>query len=83
MKSSPLKFYGQQYICLLTAIILVILVISFIRSENIFLFNLIVFLSLLIGVLLIIPVGGADMPVIVSMLNSSLGFAAAGIEALH
>ncbi|AFC71887.1 NAD synthetase [Rickettsia rhipicephali] len=79
MKSSPLKFYGQQYICLLTAIILVILVISFIRSENIFLFNLIVFLSLLIGVLLIIPVGGADMPVIVSMLNSYSGFAAAGI----
>ncbi|ACP53541.1 Unknown [Rickettsia africae ESF-5] len=51
MKSSPLNFYGQQYICLLTAIILVILVILFIRSENIFLFNLIVFLSLLIGVL--------------------------------
>ncbi|KJV97569.1 NAD(P) transhydrogenase subunit beta [Rickettsia amblyommatis str. Darkwater] len=79
MKSSPLKFYGQQYVCVLTAIILVILVISFVRSENIFLFNLIVFLSLLIGVLLIIPVGGADMPVIVSMLNSYSGFAAAGI----
>ncbi|HJD63054.1 MAG TPA: NAD(P)(+) transhydrogenase (Re/Si-specific) subunit beta [Rickettsia endosymbiont of Degeeriella rufa] len=79
MKSSPLKFYGQQYVCLLTTILLVALIVLFIRSENIFLFNLIILLSLLIGVLLIIPVGGADMPVIVSMLNSYSGFAAAGI----
>ncbi|HJD65192.1 MAG TPA: NAD(P)(+) transhydrogenase (Re/Si-specific) subunit beta [Rickettsia endosymbiont of Diachasma alloeum] len=79
MKSSPLKFYGQQYVCLLTTILLVVLIVLFIRSENIFLFNLIILLSLLIGVLLIIPVGGADMPVIVSMLNSYSGFAAAGI----
>ncbi|WP_419235024.1 NAD(P)(+) transhydrogenase (Re/Si-specific) subunit beta [Rickettsia endosymbiont of Nabis limbatus] len=79
MKSSPLKFYGQQYICLLTTILLVVLIVLFIRSENIFLFNLIILLSLLIGVLLIIPVGGADMPVIVSMLNSYSGFAAASI----
>ncbi|WP_341792298.1 NAD(P)(+) transhydrogenase (Re/Si-specific) subunit beta [Rickettsia endosymbiont of Gonocerus acuteangulatus] len=79
MKSSPLKFYGQQYVCLLTTILLVTLIVLFIRSENIFLFNLIILLSLLIGVLLIIPVGGADMPVIVSMLNSYSGFAAAGI----
>lgn len=78
MKSSPLKFYGQQYVCLLTTILLVALIVLFIRSENIFLFNLIILLSLL-GVLLIIPVGGADMPVIVSMLNSYSGFAAAGI----
>ncbi|HJD56455.1 MAG TPA: NAD(P)(+) transhydrogenase (Re/Si-specific) subunit beta [Rickettsia endosymbiont of Pyrocoelia pectoralis] len=79
MKSSPVKFHGQQYVCLLTVIMLAALIILFIRSENIFLFNLIIFLSLLIGVLLIIPVGGADMPVIVSMLNSYSGFAAAGI----
>ncbi|XVN40526.1 MAG: NAD(P)(+) transhydrogenase (Re/Si-specific) subunit beta [Rickettsia endosymbiont of Argas persicus] len=79
MKSSPLKFYGQQYVCLLTVIMLVALIVLFIRSENIILFNLIILLSLLIGVLLIIPVGGADMPVIVSMLNSYSGFAAAGI----
>lgn len=79
MKSSPLKFYGQQYVCLVTTILLVALIVLFIRSENIFLFNLIILLSLLIGVLLIIPVGGADMPVIVSMLNSYSGFAAAGI----
>lgn len=79
IKSNQFKFYGQQYICLFAAIILVIIVVSFIRSENICLFNLIVLLSLLSGVLLIIPVGSADMPVIVSMLNSYSGFAAAGI----
>ncbi|AGJ01370.1 outer membrane protein [Rickettsia prowazekii str. GvF12] len=79
MKSNTFKFYGQQYICLFTAIILVIIVVAFIRSENIFLFNLIVLLSLLSGILLIIPVGSADMPVIVSMLNSYSGFATAGI----
>lgn len=49
MKSSPLKFYGQQYVCLLTTILLVALIVLFIRSENIFLFNLIILLSLLIG----------------------------------
>ncbi|WP_342270093.1 NAD(P)(+) transhydrogenase (Re/Si-specific) subunit beta [Rickettsia endosymbiont of Orchestes rusci] len=79
MRSAPIKFDGQQYICLLAIGMLLILIILFIRSENIFLFNLIIILSLLAGVLLIIPVGGADMPVIVSMLNSYSGFAAAGI----
>ncbi|MFY9589259.1 NAD(P)(+) transhydrogenase (Re/Si-specific) subunit beta [Rickettsia endosymbiont of Halotydeus destructor] len=79
MRSVPMKFDGQQYICLLVMVILVILTILFIRSESIFLFNLIIILSLLAGILLIIPVGGADMPVIVSMLNSYSGFAAAGI----
>ncbi|MCC8369198.1 MAG: NAD(P)(+) transhydrogenase (Re/Si-specific) subunit beta [Rickettsia endosymbiont of Oxypoda opaca] len=79
MRSTPIKFNNQQYICLLVIAILVILTILFIRSESIFLFNLIIILSLLAGILLIIPVGGADMPVIVSMLNSYSGFAAAGI----
>lgn len=79
MSSAPIKFNNQQYICLLVIAILVILTILFIHSESIFLFNLIIILSLLAGILLIIPVGGADMPVIVSMLNSYSGFAAAGI----
>lgn len=77
--SSPIKFSGQQYFCLLLALGLVILTGLFMKTEGLLEFNLLVFLSLLLGVLLIIPIGGADMPVVVSMLNSYSGWAAAGI----
>ena len=79
MNSSPIKFVGQQYICLLMGISLIILIAFFVRTESLLIFNLLVLLSLLLGILLIIPIGGADMPVIVSMLNSYSGWAAAGI----
>ncbi|XVN42764.1 MAG: NAD(P)(+) transhydrogenase (Re/Si-specific) subunit beta [Candidatus Rickettsia vulgarisii] len=79
MSGSPIKFFGQQYVCLIISVILLVLVIKFIRTEELISFHAIVFLALLLGVLLIIPIGGADMPVVVSMLNSYSGFAAAGI----
>ena len=79
MKSNVIKFPGQQYICLAIGLALVSLVVFFIKTEDIVLFNIVVLLSLLLGILLIIPVGGADMPVVVSMLNSYSGFAAVGI----
>ena len=77
--AKPIKFVGQQYVCLLMTLAIIFLVYKFTNNESIFLFTTLVVLSLIIGVLLIIPIGGADMPVVVSMLNSYSGWAAAGI----
>jgi H+-translocating NAD(P) transhydrogenase subunit beta len=77
--AKPIKFIGQQYVSLIIFIAIIASLYQFTLSENILLFAVLIGLSLLIGVLLIIPIGGADMPVVVSMLNSYSGWAAAGI----
>ena len=79
MSSSPITFRGQHFINLLIGIGVIGLIVYLTKnqSDNIFLFLIII--SFLIGILLIIPIGGADMPVVISMLNSYSGWAAAGI----
>lgn len=79
MSAASIKFRGQQYAALLNLIAVGVLIYYFTQTESILYFVALIFLSGLLGGLLIIPVGGADMPVIVSMLNSYSGWAAAGI----
>ncbi|MCK6417794.1 MAG: NAD(P)(+) transhydrogenase (Re/Si-specific) subunit beta [Alphaproteobacteria bacterium] len=79
ISGKPLKFKGQHVLNAALGILLLVLIIAFCMSESGFLFLCIALLSFALGVLLIMPIGGADMPVIVSMLNSYSGWAAAGI----
>lgn len=79
MSGAPILFQGQHWLNLGLGILLLVLVIAFVATGNAFLFWLIALLSFALGFLLIIPIGGADMPVVVSMLNSYSGWAAAGI----
>ncbi|MCB1454732.1 MAG: NAD(P)(+) transhydrogenase (Re/Si-specific) subunit beta [Nitratireductor sp.] len=79
MSGKPIMLPARHLINIVLALALLILVIQFVRSESHFLFWIITLLSLVLGVLIIIPIGGADMPVVVSMLNSYSGWAAAGI----
>ena len=75
----PLVFPGQHWLNLLIGIVIVAIGAVFVAQETIPLFWFLVGLSFVIGFLIILPIGGADMPVVVSMLNSYSGWAAAGI----
>ena len=79
VSGAPVVFPGQHFLNLALGIGLVVIIAIFCASESHAAFWIVTALSLLIGVLIIIPIGGADMPVVVSMLNSYSGWAAAGI----
>ena len=79
LSGAPVVFKGQHLLNLAFAISIIILSFLFTVGESKMYFWSIVVLSLVLGVFLIIPIGGADMPVVVSMLNSYSGWAAAGI----
>jgi len=79
VKGAPITFKGQHSINAVLGLLLLVFVFWLVISNNEQIFWAVVVLSLLIGFLIIIPIGGADMPVVVSMLNSYSGWAAAGI----
>ncbi len=79
MSGKPIMLPGRHAINAGLAILLVVLIAVLVNTESHAVFWLIVLASLVLGVLIIIPIGGADMPVVVSMLNSYSGWAAAGI----
>jgi NAD(P) transhydrogenase subunit beta len=79
MSGAPILLPARHVINIVLGLALVFFIYGFFASQSAIDFWLIVAISLALGLLLIIPIGGADMPVVVSMLNSYSGWAAAGI----
>jgi len=79
MSGKPILLPQRHAINIALAAALVLLIAVFVLSQSHWVFGLIVLASLALGLLIIVPIGGADMPVVVSMLNSYSGWAAAGI----
>ncbi len=79
MSSKPILLPGRHLINIAIGAAVLLLLAVFMATESGFVFLLMTLLAFALGVLLIIPIGGADMPVVISMLNSYSGWAAAGI----
>jgi H+-translocating NAD(P) transhydrogenase subunit beta len=79
MSGSPITFSGQHFLNLILGITIFVLIFYLCKNQTNNIFWTLITISFLVGILLIIPIGGADMPVVISMLNSYSGWAAAGI----
>jgi H+-translocating NAD(P) transhydrogenase subunit beta len=79
MSGAPIMLPARHVINIALGALLIVLIVHFAASESHVSFWALALSSFLLGVLIIIPIGGADMPVVISMLNSYSGWAAAGI----
>ncbi|WP_210496757.1 NAD(P)(+) transhydrogenase (Re/Si-specific) subunit beta [Microvirga antarctica] len=79
MSGKPIMLPQRHLLNIFLAALMVLLLVLFITTESHAVFWFIVLVAFVLGVTLIVPIGGADMPVVVSMLNSYSGWAAAGI----
>jgi NAD(P) transhydrogenase subunit beta len=79
MSGAPILLPLRHVINLALFVAICLIVVWFVRTESHFAFWLLALAAFLFGVLIIVPIGGADMPVVISMLNSYSGWAAAGI----
>src|SRR3979411_2057642 len=79
MSGAPISLPARHVINIALAVALVVFIVRLVMTGSALDFWLITIIALVLGALLIIPIGGADMPVVISMLNSYSGWAAAGI----
>jgi NAD(P) transhydrogenase subunit beta len=79
MSGAPITFKGQHFLNLILVLVILFSIFFLVKNQTENYFWILTIVSLIIGFLIIIPIGGADMPVVVSMLNSYSGWAAAGI----
>jgi NAD(P) transhydrogenase subunit beta len=79
MSGAPITFKGQHFLNLILGLVILFSIFFLVKNQTENYFWILTIVSLIIGFLIIIPIGGADMPVVVSMLNSYSGWAAAGI----
>jgi H+-translocating NAD(P) transhydrogenase subunit beta len=79
MSGAPILLPLRHIVNIALLAALIYLVVTFVQTESRLAFWIVTLVAFLIGILIIIPIGGADMPVVISMLNSYSGWAAAGI----
>ena len=79
ISGNPIVFKFQHLFNALIFLFIIILIVFFVLTQSPSIFWAIVIISILLGFLVVIPIGGADMPVVISMLNSYSGWAACGI----
>ena len=79
MSGAPVTFTGQHAVNGFVGLVIIGVIVLLCTSQSAFPFWMIIILSFLFGFMIILPIGGADMPVVISMLNSYSGWAACGI----